>query len=128
MMMGLGNFVFELKTIPYQSQQRTSNYRLAEHLSVGGKPSYQPMGEGEDVQTLEGILYPEYTGDELSLDELRTMMNAGEPYLMIDGNGYVRGYWYIESIGETKKEFHQEGTPKKIEFTITLKNSYETRI
>lgn len=128
MMMGLGNVVFEIKTIPYQSQQRSSAYRLADHLSVGGAPSYQALGEGDDTQILGGVLYPEYTGDELSLDELRTMMNTGEPHLMIDGKGYVHGYWFIESIDENKTEFHQEGTPKKIEFTINLKNSYETRI
>lgn len=128
MMMALGDFIFELNTAPFQTQERSSNYRLAENLAVGGNPDYQALGPGEDTQILSGTLYPEITGGAPSLDELRTMMNTGEPHRMIDGNGVVHHYWYIESINEVKECFLDHGEAQKIEFTINVKYSYKTRL
>ncbi len=128
MMMALGDFIFELGTVPYQSQQRSGSQRLAENLPAAGNPSYQALGRGADRLTLPGVLYPEVTGAPESLDELREMMNTGEPYLMIDGQGFVQGYWFIESIDETRSELYNDGSPQKIEFTLRLTYSYETRV
>ncbi len=125
MMMSLGKFLFELRSVPYKTQQRTTEYRLAEHLGVGSKPQYQPIGQGEDQQTLGGTLYPEITSGAPSLQQLRDMQSQGEAYTLIDGNGYVHAKWYIKSIDETSSEFLRDGIARKIEFSITLVNSFK---
>jgi len=129
MMSAIGDFVFELRSIPFQSQNRRSSYRLAEHLAVGRAPTYQALGQGDDVETLSGMIYPELMIDGIvSIEALRSMMNTGLPHLVMDGNGFNRGLWFIETIDENRSEFTDYGEPKKIEFTIELRNSHETRL
>ncbi|ECA9614675.1 phage tail protein, partial [Salmonella enterica subsp. enterica serovar Weltevreden] len=47
MMLALGMFVFELRTLPYQSMQHSKDYRWASNDRVGKPPAYQFLGEGE---------------------------------------------------------------------------------
>jgi len=124
MMMSLDYFIFNLNTVPYQSQQRSTAQRLQQHIAIGSAVNYQNLGVGEDKQTLSGILYPAITGGPDSLDELRNMQDAGEAYILIDGQGNVLGEWFIESVESTSTEFFKDGAPQKIEFTLTLLNSH----
>ncbi|HCR0870716.1 TPA: phage tail protein, partial [Enterobacter roggenkampii] len=44
MMLALGMFVFERRTLPYQSMQRSKDYRWASNDRVGKPPAYQFLG------------------------------------------------------------------------------------
>jgi phage protein U len=68
-----------------------------------------------------GVLHHEITGHSLDIETLRDMAARGEPYLMLDENGYLRDWWFIESVEETGSEFFQDGRPRKIEFSLQLK-------
>ena len=46
MMMTLGMFVFEVKSLPYQQLQRASQWRHASQSRVGQRPGYQYLGPG----------------------------------------------------------------------------------
>lgn len=46
MMLALGMFVFELRTLPYQSMQHSKDYRWVSNDRVGKPPAYQFLGEG----------------------------------------------------------------------------------
>lgn len=47
MMLALGMFVFELRTLPYQSMQHSKDYRWVSNDRVGKPPAYQFLGEGK---------------------------------------------------------------------------------
>ncbi|MBD9483895.1 phage tail protein [Pseudomonas sp. PDM14] len=121
MMMALGMFVFSLHTLAYQELQRQTDWRHPTSGRVGTNPARQFAGRGEDSITLPGILLPELAGTPLSLAALRAMADTGKAYPMVNGSGYVMGTWVIESISETQTIFFQDGTPRRIEFTISLK-------
>jgi phage protein U len=53
----------------------------------------------------------------------RNMADSGEPYIMIDGEGRMQGWWIIESIQENSSVFFVDGKPRKIDFTLSLKQS-----
>jgi len=125
MMMAYGDFIFELRTLPYQSKQRSSQQRLPEQRPIGAAPIYQNLGRGEETITLSGVLYPELTGGEPELNTLRAMQSTGNTEPLIDGQGFVYGLWFIESINETYSEFFADGTAKKIEFELSLRNSFD---
>ncbi|MRJ36259.1 phage tail protein [Pseudomonas haemolytica] len=128
MMLSLGMFVFSLSTLAYQELQRQTNWRHASNSRVGAPPALQFVGRGEDTITLPGIILPELAGSILSLDALRLMANTGKAWPMVEGTGRIYGLWVIESLSETKTLFFRDGTPRRIEFTLTLKRTDDDRI
>lgn len=128
MMMALGMFVFSLRTAAYQELQRQTDWRHASNNRVGATPARQFVGRGEDTITLPGIILPELAGSALSLDALRLMANTGKAWPMVEGSGRIYGLWVIESMSETKTIFFSDGTPRRIEFTLSLKRTDDDRI
>lgn len=121
MMLALGMFVFSLSTLAYQELQRQTAWRHPSSSRVGAAPARQFIGRGDDSITLPGILFPELAGSKLSLYALRLMANTGKAWPMIEGSGRIYGLWVIESLSETKTLFFRDGTPRRIEFTLSLK-------
>ncbi|VVM80875.1 hypothetical protein PS682_02327 [Pseudomonas fluorescens] len=128
MMMALGMFVFSLKTAAYQELQRQTDWRHASNNRVGAAPARQFVGRGDDAITLPGIVFPELAGSALSLDAIRLMANTGKAWPMVEGAGRIYGLWVIESLSETKTLFFSDGTPRRIEFTLSLKRTDDDRI
>lgn len=122
MMMIFGMFVFSIPTATYQQLQRTTSWRHVSHSRVGDMPAYQFTGKGEDVITLDGSIVPEF-GSQLSLTALRLMGDTGKSFPLIAGNGKIYGLWALKNVNETQSYFFKEGTPRKIEFTITLEKT-----
>lgn len=127
-MLSLGMFVFSLSTLAYQELQRQTNWRHASNSRIGAPPALQFVGRGDDTITLPGIILPELAGSVLSLDALRLMANTGKAWPMVEGTGRIYGLWVIESLSETKTVFFRDGTPRRIEFTLTLKRTDDARI
>jgi uncharacterized protein len=128
MMMALGMFVFSLRTAAYQELQRQTDWRHASNNRIGAAPARQFVGRGDDAITLPGIIFPELAGSALSLDAIRLMANTGKAWPMVEGTGRIYGLWVIESLSETKTIFFDDGTPRRIEFTISLKRTDDDRI
>lgn len=128
MMMALGMFVFSLHTAAYQELQRQTDWRHASNNRVGAAPARQFVGRGDDSITLPGTIFPGLAGSALSLDAIRLMANTGKAWPMVEGTGRIYGLWVIESLSETKTIFFSDGTPRRIEFTISLKRTDDDRI
>lgn len=128
MMLSLGMFVFSLSTLAYQELQRQTNWRHASNSRVGAAPALQFVGRGDDTITLPGVILPELAGSTFSLDALRLMANTGKAWPMVEGSGRIYGLWVIDSLSETKTLFFRDGTPRRIEFTLTLKRTDDDRI
>ena len=52
MLMVLGLFVFERRTLPHQSMQYSKDYRWASNDRIGLPPAYQYLGRGNLAHTL----------------------------------------------------------------------------
>ena len=120
-LLALGQFVFEIKTAPYEELRRRTDYRWGSQNRIGAPPSHQFMGRGEDTITLQGTLYPEITGGPVQLEKLREMGDKGETWILMSGAGNKLGHWFIESVEETQTVLFSDGTPRKIQFTLQLK-------
>lgn len=128
MLATLGIFVFQLKTAPFQTLRRSTRWRWQGNDRVGQRAAYQFMGPGDDLVTLSGVLMPEVTGGPVTLDIIRAMADAGQAWPLIGGDGYIYGLWFIESLEETRSELLEDGAARKIEFSISLKRSDNTKI
>ena len=119
----LGGYVFSSDTALPKSVQRDTSYRWAKQERLNRPVSHQPIGVGEDTQTMEGVLYPcEETG-RTGKEELAAMRATGSsmlPLNLIDGNGYLYGLWCIKKISEGRSHLWANSDPRKISFTIDL--------
>ncbi|PDO84705.1 phage tail protein [Kosakonia pseudosacchari] len=120
MMMVFGMFVFMLRTTPYQQLRHSQEWRHVKNERVNQSASWQYIGVGDDTVTLDGVLYPEITGGNLSLSALETIGFAGRPWPLIEGDGRIYGMYVLTRLERGKSEFDQYGNPKKIEFTLSL--------
>lgn len=132
-MMALGPFRFSVNTAAYQSLRRASQYRWPAQERIGRAPARQFVGVGGETITLEGAIYP-YADEPLldqlvnghvasgadQLDLLRELASEGKPLLLTDGRGKVWGQWCVESVDETQTVFFANGSPRKIEFNLSI--------
>ncbi|MGM3175054.1 phage tail protein [Dickeya lacustris] len=130
MMLALGLFVFQLKTMPYGTLSRQVNYRWANNSRVGLRPSQQYLGKGMETITLNGLLCPEVNGklSKLSLNAFEMMAGTGRAWPLIEGSGMIYGMYIVESLQHTNTEFFSNGAARRIEFTITLTRVDESLI
>ena len=120
-MMSLGNFRFNLSTAPYQSTRQSTTYRWPAQDSMGRQHQMQVIGLGEDTLNLEGVIYPRDKSGLTQIDAMRLEANKGSALLLIDEYGNVKGHYVITAITEHQSHFLQNGTPQKVEFTLSLK-------
>ncbi|MFK9686253.1 phage tail protein, partial [Escherichia coli] len=81
---------------------------------------FQFLGVGEENITLAGVLYPELTGGKLTMTTLRLMAEEGRAWPLLDGTGMIYGMYVISKVSETGSIFFADGTPRKIDFTLSL--------
>lgn len=121
--MALGPYRFSVATAAYQQLERSSSWRWAAVDRVGARPVQQYIGPGDDTITLDGTIYPYYSGGLGQVSEMRALAGGGESLLMVDGTGRVWGKFCITEVRETQTTFFAGGQPRKIDFTISLTNS-----
>ena len=124
MMLALGMFVFMRQTLPHQTMQRESDYRWPSNSRIGKRDAYQFLGVGEENMTLAGVLYPELTGGKLTMTTLRLMAEEGRAWPLLDGTGMIYGMYVISRVSETGSIFFADGTPRKIDFTLSLTGAH----
>lgn len=120
-LMVLGDYQFSINTLVFQEWARTSEWNWPVQTRMGQWDVLQFTGPSNDKLELPGVLYPKWKGDIASLDTLRSMASAGKPYQLMDSKGHVQGRWVIERLEEKQTFYDVDGTPKKIEFTLSLK-------
>jgi len=120
-MLSLGLFIFNLKTAPFQEFQRQQGWRHPANSRVNLRPAHQFLGQDEETITLSGVLFPELTGGPMHLGQLTSMANSGQSFPLISGVGIVYGFYVIEGLAETRTIFFEDGTARRIEFTLNLK-------
>lgn len=121
MLMTLGWFVFSLGTVPYRDFQRQITWRYPSTQRVGTMPAHQYLGRDDEPITLAGVLLPEITGGEISLDRLERMGDEAKAWPLIDGTGRNYGMYVITDLSCTRTLFFSDGAARRIEFSLKLK-------
>jgi phage protein U len=119
----LGSFTFGIDTAAFQELERSSTYRWQAKDRIGRKPAQQNTGSGADTITLSGVIYPHYRGGIGQIQQLRSQAATGQPLPLIyafETAGQYCGLWCITNIEETRRVFFDNGTPRRIDFRLTL--------
>lgn len=126
-MMAFGFFVFMRKTVPFQQVGRELRFRQANNAVIGKLPLTQFLGKESETVEISATLMPEITGAEMSILTLEQMAESGKPYPLIDGATFaVLGWFVVESVRTTSSEFFADGSPRKIDFSLSLKRTDES--
>ena len=129
MLMSLGQFLFKTSTLAFQEIQRQRAWNYADNAIAFGRAKKQFMGAGEDAVTLPGLIYEEYgLGSRFALDEVASMADTGQGFVLMDGSGYLYGVYVINSIDETKSILLDNGVPRKVDYTLKLSRTDDERI
>ncbi len=125
MMMAIGQFKFAANTAAYQELRRVSEYRWQEQQRISRDPAMQFTGKGRETIELSGVIYPaEFNSGKDQVAEMRKAAAAGKPLTLIaapKGNvGHIEGDWVIKQIEETDSVFAAGGSPRKVEFRMSL--------
>jgi hypothetical protein len=122
-MMALGAFRFSISSAAYQALERQTEYRWAQVERIGRKPAQQFVGEGADTIRLSGTIFPGFIAQRAGLEQLpamRAQAGLGVPLLLVSGAGRVLGEFCITSVNETQTVFFSDGTPRRIDFDLSL--------
>jgi len=123
-MMAIGRFKFAANTAAYQELRRVSEYRWSEQQRIARDPAMQFTGKGRETIELSGVIYPaEFNTGKDQVDEMRKVAADGKPLRLISAKGRVgevHGDWVIKRIEETGTIFAAGGSPRKIEFRMSL--------
>jgi phage protein U len=117
----LGTFKFSLNTAVFQEMQRHTDYTWGDVERFGKLAALQWTGPGDDNITLPGVVFPDWKGDDLQVDDLRKLAEAGVPYQLIDAWGDVLGDWVITGIDETQSTYKPDGSFRRQEFNVKLR-------
>jgi phage protein U len=116
----LGSFQFDLPNGVPQTLERVADYRWEGQDRILREPAYQFVGPGNQEATLDGVLYPGFSGRQSTMETLRTLAAEGKPQMFSDGTGRVWGKWCIASIREGLGVFAPGGGARQIAFSIRL--------
>lgn len=119
-MMGLGDYRFEIGTAAYQQLARWQEFRWQQQDRIGRHPAMQYTGPGLITVDLAGVIYPAFRGGLGQCAAMRDSAARGEPLDLVDGSGKVWGAYVINDVSETETTFFADGQPRKIEFTLML--------
>jgi phage protein U len=116
----LGSFQFDLPNGVPQSLNRTAEYRWEVQDRLLRDPAAQFLGPGSQEITLDGVLFPGFSGRQSTMETLRELAAKGEPQMLTDGLGKVYGKWAIRSVQEGLGTFAPGGGARQISFNISL--------
>lgn len=121
----LGPFTFSLDTAAFQNLRRSTEYRWQQQNRIGRLPAQQFTGPGADTIKLDGVIYPHFAGGAQQVGMMREMAGLGEPLDLIyafESIGQFCGLWCIKNIEEGRTVFFDDGSPRRIEFSLELVN------
>lgn len=124
-MLSLGLFLFGMDTLAYQEFIRRTDWRHAANERLGARAALQYLGPGVDSVTLPGILMPELTGPNASLEQIRAMAETGDAYQLMQSDGRIIGLFKINAVEERKSVFLPGGGARRIEFAIDLERAVD---
>lgn len=127
----LGDFTFNIDTAAFQALERVSSWRWQGIDRIGRKPAQQNTGQEADTINLSGVIYPHYKGGLGQVGRMRAQANLGEPLPLIyafESAGQYCGLWCIKQITEARTVFFSDGTPRRIEFSLSLVEYGEDRV
>ena len=134
-LMGLGSHRFYVPspgvdTPSFETIDRDSTYNWVAQNRLSREPAQQYIGEGEDLISIDGRLFPQHFGGFSTIHALRQSAQAGKPLSLIKFHpassrefvaaGELVGQFVIKRIRVTSSKIGANGVQHKLDFSIQL--------
>lgn len=116
----LGDFQFDLPNGVPQTLDWQADFRWEEQGRLLRDPAQQFVGPGSQSISLDGVMFPGFSGRQSSMEQLRAIAREGQPLMLTDGLGKVYGKWAIKTVREGKGTFAPGGGARQIDFNVQL--------
>ena len=120
MLYQLGAVQFEVAPVNVDRIERKVGADYAAKDIIGAPRPREFTGEADETVKLHGTLFPHRFGGLDGLSTLQAMAVAGEPQMLIRGDGYVYGWYLIEEVSDKATFLDREGVGRVIEFDVSL--------
>lgn len=116
----LGDVEFSMPEGSFQTIERVTSWRVDVPDPLVGLGTPVVRGRESDEITLAGVVFPGIAGKLDSVERLRDAGDAGEPMLLVDGEGTIFGSWVVRSVREMQTAHLETGLPRKMEWQMAL--------
>ena len=116
----LGSIEFSVPEGTFTSIARATSWRIDVPEPIEGPGTPVVRGRGSDEITIEGVVFPGFTGRLNSVERLRAAGDAGQPMLLVDGEGTLYGSWVVSRLNERSDAFLPSGAKRRTEWNLTL--------
>lgn len=120
MLYACGGVAFEVAPVNIHVFEREVGADFAAKDIVGERRPREFTGEADEKVSFSGRLFPQRFGGLEGLGALQAMARAGQPQILIRGDGLNLGWYLIESVKDRHAYIDREGVGRMIEFDIEL--------
>ena len=119
----LGAIQFQVAPVNISEVSRETGSDFAAKDVMGAPRSREYVGEADERLTFAGTLFPQKFGGLPGIDALQTVARAGQPQMLMRGDGSVFGWYVIEKVTDKHTYLDVAGVGRMIEFEIELVKS-----
>lgn len=116
----LGAIQFQVMPVNLQEVERETGGDWAAKDVVGARRPQEYMGPADDTITLAGCVFPHKFGGASGITALHGMAEAGQPQMLVRGDGTVFGWYVLKRVSETNGYLDAVGVGRFIEFEVEL--------
>ena len=119
----LGAIQFQVVPVNISEVSRETGSDFAAKDVMGAPRPREYVGEADERLTFAGTLFPQKFGGLSGIDALQAIARAGQPQMLMRGDGSVFGWYVIEKVTDKQSYLDIAGVGRMIEFEIELVKS-----
>ena len=135
MQMQVGPFRFDVAAgTEYSELRRHARRRWAARERFGQPPALEDLGRDAETLTVRGTIWVQSATDLTALAALKTAAGLDAeadppdplPVYLGGGpgaSGVFLGQWVVTRLAETERTLRADGTPTRVDFTVTLREA-----
>ena len=119
----LGAIQFQVAPVNISVLSRETGSDFAAKDVMGAPRPREYVGEADERLTFAGTLFPQKFGGLSGIDALQSIARAGQPQMLMRGDGSVFGWVVIEKVTDKHSYLDVAGVGRMFEFEIELVKS-----
>jgi len=120
MLYSIGAVQFEVAPLSANDVSHEVGHDFAAKDLVGAKRAREKAGEADEPLNLCGKIFPHHFGGLPQFEALKEMARAGDPQIVIRGDGSVLGWFVIEKVKGKETFLDKQGVGRMIEFDVSM--------
>jgi phage protein U len=119
----LGAIQFQVAPVNVSEVSRETGSDFAAKDVMGAPRPREFVGEADERLTFAGTMFPQKFGGLSGIDTLQSIARAGQPQMLMRGDGAVFGWYVIEKVTDKHSYLDVAGVGRMIQFEIELVKS-----